>query len=106
MVELPEPVQRLIEAANNGDRPGFLASFSADGVVDDWGREFPGAGPIGEWSDAEFIGRQVSLDIRDVENTDGEVVVTAQVGGNGFVGPSHFSFRVIGDRIARMTIRA
>jgi hypothetical protein len=106
MVELPEPVKRLIDAANNGDRSGFLASFSADGVVDDWGREFQGAGPIGEWSDAEFIGRQVSLDLQAIEDTDGEVVVTAQVGGNGFVGPSHFSFRIAGDRIGRMTIRA
>jgi hypothetical protein len=37
---------------------------------------------------------------------DGETIVTAQVGGNGFNGPSHFSFRVAGDRVARMTIRA
>jgi hypothetical protein len=106
MVELPQPVMRLIDAANNGDRPGLLASFDTDGVVDDWGREFHGAGPIGEWSDAEFIGRQVSLDVQAVADDDGEVVVTAQVGGNGFVGPSHFSFRIVGDRIGRMTIRA
>jgi hypothetical protein len=31
--------------------------------------------------------------------------VTAQVGGNGFNGPSHFGFQVSGDRVARMTIR-
>ena len=30
----------------------------------------------------------------------------AQVGGNGFNGPSHFSFRVDGDLVSRMTIRA
>jgi len=33
-------------------------------------------------------------------------VVTAEVGGDGFSGPSHFSFLVEGDRVARMTIRA
>ena len=32
--------------------------------------------------------------------------VTATVGGDGFNGPSHFTFAVSGDRVARMTIRA
>ena len=36
----------------------------------------------------------------------GFTVVSAQVGGNGFNGPSHFAFRVSGDRVSRMTIRA
>jgi len=29
-----------------------------------------------------------------------------QVGGNGFNGPSHFSFQVAGELVSRMTIRA
>jgi hypothetical protein len=33
-------------------------------------------------------------------------VVTAQVGGDGFNGPSHFSFLIDGDLVSRMTIRA
>jgi hypothetical protein len=37
-------IQTLIDAANNGDIDAFLAGFTADGVVDDWGREFRGAG--------------------------------------------------------------
>ncbi|WP_260418119.1 hypothetical protein [Actinophytocola algeriensis] len=41
----------------------------------------------------------------EVASKSGETVVTAQVGGNGFHGPSHFSFRVAGDRVSRMTIR-
>jgi hypothetical protein len=40
-----------------------------------------------------------------VERRDDEVTVTATVGG-GFNGPSHFTFRVNGDRVTRMTIRA
>jgi hypothetical protein len=31
-------------------------------------------------------------------------VVSAQVGGNGFNGPSEFAFEVSGDRVALMTI--
>ena len=100
----PEPVTRLLEAANANEIDAFLATFADDGVVDDWGREFVGLGAIRAWSDREFIGQQVSLDIRDVQ-TDGDVtVVTADVGGHGFNGPSHFSFSLDRGRVSRMTI--
>jgi hypothetical protein len=46
------------------------------------------------------------LTVTAVEERDGETVVTADAGGDGFSGPSHFSLRVAGDRVARMTIRA
>ena len=55
---LPPPVQAILTAAGAGDTPGFLASFTPHGVVDDWGREFRGAEAIQGWSDAEFIGVQ------------------------------------------------
>ena len=106
MPALPEPVARLVRAANDNDVDAFLAGFTADGVVDDWGREFAGADAIRSWSDNEFIGKRVTLDVRDAEQSGTTTVVTAQVGGDGFNGPSHFSFTVEGDRIARMTIRA
>jgi hypothetical protein len=103
---IPAPVQALVDAANANDTDAFLAGFTSEGVVDDWGREFPGADRIRSWSDNEFIGKQVSLVVAKAEERDGETVVTAEVGGNGFNGPSHFSFRVEGDLVSRMTIRA
>lgn len=106
MTELDPAVRALIDAANKNDLAAFLAGFTEDGVVDDWGREFHGADRITAWSDAEFIGKQVSLEVERVDLQGDEVVVTAQVGGNGFNGPSHFSFRVSGDKVSRMTIRA
>jgi hypothetical protein len=101
-----EPVRRLIAAANANDTDAFLACFSDDGVVDDWGREFQGADAIRGWSDAEFIGVQVHLDVREETTQGDETVIGAEVGGNGFNGPSHFTFEVAGERVARMTIRA
>lgn len=103
--ELPAPVSALLDAANANDTEAFLACFTEHGVVDDWGREFEGVDAILGWSDKEFIGVEVSLAVDAVERRGDETVVTAQVGGNGFNGPSHFSFRVEGDRVARMTIR-
>ena len=102
---IPEPVARLLNAAGDHDTDAFLAAFTPDGVVDDWGREFTGADAIRSWSYSEFIGARVSLDVRNVGQPGDTTVVTAEVGGDGFNGPSHFSFVVAGDRIARMTIR-
>jgi hypothetical protein len=106
MTDLPSPVAAALAAANANDTDAFLATFSADGVVDDWGREFRGADAIRGWSDREFIGVQVALDVTATEQHGDETVVTAQVGGNGFNGPSHFAFRTAGDHVTRMTIRA
>ena len=106
MPDLPPPVARLIDAANANDTGAFLAALTPDGVVDDWGREFRGPDAVRGWSDAEFIGVRVSLDVTEVEARDAAVTVTAQVGGDGFNGPSHFTFDVAGDRVSRMTIRA
>jgi hypothetical protein len=104
--ELDPAIRSLLDAANDGDLSAFLAGFTDDGVVDDWGREFRGTAQIQAWSDAEFIGKQVSLAVEGIEQHDGETVVTAQVGGAGFNGPSHFTFHVAGERVSRMTIRA
>ena len=103
---LPEPVARLLQAANEHDTDAFLASFTDDGVVDDWGREFAGADAIRGWSDDEFIGVDVTLAVTTT-TTDGDVTtIEAQVGGRGFNGPSHFAFTVRDGLVSRMTIRA
>jgi hypothetical protein len=104
--QVPEAVARAVAAANANDIDAFLASFTPDGVVDDWGREFTGPDAIRGWSDREFIGRKVSLEIRAVTQDGDATTITAQVGGDGFNGPSHFTFLVEDGRVARMTIRA
>jgi len=106
MASVPQPVQAVLDAANGHDTEAFLACFTEDGVVDDWGREFQGADRIKGWSDAEFIGVEVTLAVTGVEQSGDETIVTADVGGKGFNGPSTFSFQVEGDKVARMTIRA
>jgi hypothetical protein len=37
---IPSAVQTPLDSANDGDVDAFLAGFTADRVVDDWGREF------------------------------------------------------------------
>ena len=105
-IDLPAPVRAAIDAANANDTDAFLACFPPDGVVDDWGREFTGHNEIRGWSDHEFIGVKVNLNVVQVAIEDVAVVVTAQVGGDGFNGPSHFTFDVRADQLASMTITA
>jgi hypothetical protein len=103
--QLPRPVQSILDAANSGDTDAFLAAFTPDGVVDDWGREFRSPSQIAGWSDSEFIGADVNLTVEDVELHGSRTVVCAEVGGNGFNGPSHFTFEIDGNLVSRMTIR-
>jgi hypothetical protein len=104
-VETPAVVTAVITAANLGDTDAFLDGFTDDGVVDDWGRQFRGIAAMRGWSDDEFIGKQVSLDVEDVTEDGDDVVVKVDVGGNGFTGRSTFTFTVSGDKVKQMTIR-
>jgi hypothetical protein len=101
---LPLPVAAALEAASAGATEDFLATFAPDGAVDDWGRLFRGPEEIRGWSDAEFIGKQVTLRVTASRTEGDTTTVSAEVGGNGFNGPSDFAFTVRGDRVALMRI--
>ena len=74
-------------------------------VVGDWGRDVAGAEAMREWSEREFIGVDVALTATAV-STEGDVTtVSAEVGGSGYNGPSHFMFNVRDGLVSRMTIR-
>jgi hypothetical protein len=58
-------------------------SLFADGaVVEDVGREFRGLDAIKAWSDREIFDAQVTLEVVEVANRDGEIVVRTKVDGN------------------------
>ncbi|MGZ0152567.1 nuclear transport factor 2 family protein [Kribbella sp. WER1] len=104
--EIPAPVQRALDAIDALDTAAFVAAFAADGYVDDWGREFRGHERIRGWSDNELIGKQATFTDTQVSTPGNPVTILTQVGGNGFNGPSHFTFAVEGDLLASMTITA
>lgn len=104
-LQIPEPVASFIAAVNRHDGDAFLAAFTADGVVDDWGRPFPGRDAIKEWSDVEFIGSRGTLTPEEVEAAGDTVTVVGDWKSNFANGRSRFSFVVSGGKIARMTIR-
>jgi hypothetical protein len=105
---LPPAVRNVFDAAKLRDTDAFVAAFVPNlGVVDDWGRKFHGGEAIRRWSDREFIGKHVTVRVIHFYLTDdAEVVVIANVGGDGFNGASTFTFRVDDDRVAEMRITA
>lgn len=104
-LDLPAPVRAALAAANANDVEAFLDCFCEDAVVGDWGWEFRGRDEIRAWSDREFIGRNVSLEVIAAEERNGKTVIAVEVGGEGFNGPSHLKFQIEGDKVTRMTVQ-
>jgi hypothetical protein len=104
--EIPAAVQRALTAIDAQDNDAFVAAFAADGFVDDWGREFRGHDGIRSWSENELIGKRATFTGTEVSTPGNPLTILTQVGGDGFNGPSHFTFDVQGDQLASMTITA
>jgi hypothetical protein len=101
---LPPAVQQMIDATNGADAAAFVAAFTEDGVVDDWGRTFTGRGKIAAWNDGENMGVGASFRVESAV-TDGDTcTVRVHVSGQGFNGASTFTFTMADGLIRRMQI--
>jgi uncharacterized protein (TIGR02246 family) len=78
---LPPVIATFIRAVNDHDAETFLSTFANDAVVSDVGQELRGAAAIKEWSKSEIFDVNVTLDVVDVAERDGETVVTVKVDG-------------------------
>jgi hypothetical protein len=104
MTALPAPVQVMIDATNRGDHDAFVASFTEDALLSDWGKEFHGHDGVASWDQTDNIGRSTHFDVAAVVHEGDAWIVTLKVSGGGFNGTSDFTFELDGDRIRRMTI--
>lgn len=104
MTDLPAPVQTFIDATNRGDTEAFVAVFTDDAHVEDWGRVFRGQEGARSWNASDNIGKRSHFDVLGVEREGDDYVVTVAVTGDGFTGTSPIRFAVDGDRISRMVI--
>lgn len=72
MPSIPSPVQALVDAINTADTETFVAAFTDDGVVDDWGRILRGPDGIRSWADTDAIGQGAHMTVLEAR-TDGDV---------------------------------
>jgi hypothetical protein len=103
---VPAGLRTFIDATNRGDSTAFVAGFTEDAVLDDWGRVFHGRDGVASWNRTDNIGKRSHFELVGIEPTDDPdtVVATLTVSGDGFngTGPMTFAFR--GDLVARLTI--
>jgi hypothetical protein len=79
--QLPPLAASYVQATNSHDPAAFRALFAADALVNDNGREFRGAQAIQEWSDREIFAADVTLEVIDAVEREGETVLTTIVEG-------------------------
>ncbi|WP_405116521.1 nuclear transport factor 2 family protein [Paenibacillus sp. FSL K6-1217] len=107
-IQIPRPVEQHFHATNTDDPATFLSIFAEDAVVFDAGKEYHGKTAIKEWSDHDYFGVGLRLEIKNVVENAKEIVVTAQSDGNydktGLPDPLYFDFHftVDGDKITRL----
>ena len=106
MTELAPAIARMIAATNAGDSEAFVACFTDDAHLEDWGRGFHGHDGVARWNQSDNIGRRAHFEAAGVTGDDADQVVTLVVTGGGFNGTSDIAFRVRDDLIERLIISA
>ncbi|SRR6266576_551772 len=108
-MKLPKPVETYVRAINAGDAAALRSSFAHDAVVKDVGREIRGMAAIKEWSDREIFAVNVTLEVMEAVERDGQAIVTVKIDGKfdrtGLPDPllMDHCFTVAGDKIAALT---
>lgn len=67
----PAPVQAFVDAINAADADAFVAAFTEDGFVDDWGRVLRGPDGVRSWAASDAIGAGARMTVLE-STTDGE----------------------------------
>jgi len=99
--ELPAIVAEHIAAVNAFDTDRIVATFTPDAYVNDNRREIWGTGAIRAFMAREFVGDHVTMDVREVIDHYGDIIVRARYDGtydktnlpDDLVMTSYFSIR-------------
>jgi hypothetical protein len=81
ITSLPPVVAGHIDAVNAHDEDAIVATFAADALVNDAHREFWGAEAIRRWVAREMTGDQVTIDVTEVIEHHGDVIVRGRYDG-------------------------
>jgi hypothetical protein len=79
--ELPDIVAEHIAAVNAFDTDRIVATFTPDAYVNDNRREIRGTDAIRAFMAKEFVGDRVTMDVREVIDHYGDVIVRARYDG-------------------------
>lgn len=106
MTTLPSAVSRVVDAINDGDTEAFVAAFTTDGRVDDWGRVLEGSDGVRSWAATDAIGQQAQMTVLE-SSTIGDVTeIRFDWKSNRFTGVSRAFVTVRDDRVSEFRIPA
>src|SRR5688572_17416146 len=71
-----------VAAVNNHDAAAYAKLFAQDAVVDDGGRTFHGSESISNWSRSDIFEANVTFELIDSAEYDGQIVLTTKVDGD------------------------
>jgi ketosteroid isomerase-like protein len=108
--ELPPIVAEHIAAVNAFDTDRIVQTFAPDAYVNDNRREIWGADAIWKFMNKEFVGDHVTMEVREVVDHYGDIIVRAKFDGtydksslpDELVMSSYFGLR--DDRIVSLTV--
>lgn len=103
---LPEAIRTFIVATNEGDSDAFVAAFTPDAYLNDWGREFHGHSGVAQWNRTDNIGVQAHFDLVSAQPgpREGTYRLTLKVTGNGYNGTGPMAFELRDGLIASLRI--
>jgi hypothetical protein len=103
---LPAAIQDFIEATNHADSGAFVAAFTEDAYLNDWGREFHGHDGVRSWNRTDNIGVHSHFDLVSAAPgaAPGSYIVTLTVTGDGYNGTGPMTFEIRDGRIASLRI--
>lgn len=101
---VPAPVKALVDAINEADTDAFVAAFTPDGFVSDWGTVTTGPDGVRAWAHSDAIGAGAKMTVLSAE-TDGDTTrIRFGWASRVFNGESDGIFVVSGDKLASFTI--
>jgi hypothetical protein len=103
---VPAAIQAFVDTTNAGDSAGFVAAFTEDAFLSDWGREFVGHDGVAQWDRSDNIGKRSHFELLGVKPGlgDQQFIATVVVTGDGYNGTSDIEFTVRGDKVSRLVI--
>jgi hypothetical protein len=70
-----------IAAVNTFDTDAIVATFAGDAYVNDAHREIAGTAAIRRWVEKEMVGDKVTIDVREIVDHYGDIIVRAAYDG-------------------------
>ena len=104
MTTLPAAVQRVVDAINAADTEAFVAAFTSNGVVNDWGTVLRGSDGVRSWAGTDAIGQNATMIVHGATTTGDVTEIHFLWTSNRFNGESRAFVTVTDDLVSEFRI--